>query len=432
MTLADLGPQNLKSAEEMEEEEREAQSAKLQELIRRGSPEDLQEANRLMKVMAGYDTRSKVDYRAKAAEDVGKIQQKARLLEERLEEFKPGDVMKDGDVFEELASALSSAQPKIQKMCEEESDDHEAVAKLLDINDSIHRTVERYKLMKKGDIAGAHKIARGGPMPMAAGGRVGGAQELSLIDFDADSEPNGAAPQAGTQASGLENDLLGLSIGETSSYGQTGGISLGFGANTSGYLGPSRQRCMLMGHARYSRARASIVGHGEQYSGRRRGVQNGPSPPGILIVLLCLRVGPVKFPVGHAAAHISGLGVCAAAATAGGGSVRFPVVGDHPLPPRRCCGCSPSTRGGSGRRRRVVFFIGAAAGGPAAAARAPGHGGQRQCQSRVVRHAGAGHGECNEPPVCLFEQHGAGAFRVALPDRGHKGESDSARPIVHG
>ena len=91
---------NLKSADEMEEEERAAQSAKLQELIRRGGPEDLQEANRLMKVMAGYDTRHKTDYRAKAAEEVSKVQQKAKLLEEMLQGHKPGDRMGDGDVFE--------------------------------------------------------------------------------------------------------------------------------------------------------------------------------------------------------------------------------------------------------------------------------------------------------------------------------------------
>lgn len=228
---------NLKSAEEMEEEEREAQSAKLQELIRRGAPEDLQEANRLMKIMAGYDTRSKVDYRAKAAEDVGKIQQKARLLEERLEAFKPGDVMKDGDVYSELAAALSSAQPKIQKMCEEESDDHEAVAKLLEINDSIHRTVERYKLMKKGDVEAANKIAQG--QPVQVGGSSSGksaAQELSLIDFDGDADTNGssAAAASGSNSAGIENDLLGLSIGEDSgNFGAGGGIALGFGANTS-------------------------------------------------------------------------------------------------------------------------------------------------------------------------------------------------------
>lgn len=92
--------QNLQSAEEMEEEERAAQSAKLQELIRRGGPEDLQEANRLMKVMAGFDTRHKTDYRAKAAEEVSKVQQKAKLLEEMLQDYQKGDNTSEGDVLE--------------------------------------------------------------------------------------------------------------------------------------------------------------------------------------------------------------------------------------------------------------------------------------------------------------------------------------------
>lgn len=242
--------QNLKSAEEMEEEEKEAQSAKLQELIRRGTPEDLREANRLMKVMAGYDTRSKTDYRAKAAEEVAKIQAKARLLEERLEAFRPGDKMSDGDVFSELASALQSAQPKIQKMCEEESDDHDAVARLLEINDSIHRTVERYKLIKKGDVEGAAKIAAGSLIPSGPAKTPSSsgdaANELSLIDFDADAandsngignnQNHGAPAGITSQASGLENDLLGLDIGSSSSnFGQGGNIVLGFGANQSKY-----------------------------------------------------------------------------------------------------------------------------------------------------------------------------------------------------
>lgn len=102
--------QNLQSADEMEEEEKAAQSAKLQELIRRGGPEDLQEANRLMKVMAGYDTKHKTDYRAKAAEEVSKIQEKARLLEERLQNFKDGDKVEEGDVFEVSSQCTSSSR----------------------------------------------------------------------------------------------------------------------------------------------------------------------------------------------------------------------------------------------------------------------------------------------------------------------------------
>ncbi|KYG50368.1 hypothetical protein M433DRAFT_57267 [Acidomyces richmondensis BFW] len=232
---------NLRSAEEMEAEEREAQSAKLQELIRRGTPHDLQEANRLMKVMAGYDTRRKTDYRAKAAEEVGKIQQKARLLEEMLQGYKPGDEIKEGDVFEELANALASAHPKIQKMCEEESDDHEAVAKLFEINDSIHRTIERYKLIKKGDIEGANAIPKGTLGVSGAGVKKGADNELSLIDFggpDDNPEPATALQQSGTQdvmadasapkskGSALEDDLLGLNMGD-GTYGQGGGITLG-------------------------------------------------------------------------------------------------------------------------------------------------------------------------------------------------------------
>ncbi|KAL8901762.1 MAG: hypothetical protein Q9207_005034 [Kuettlingeria erythrocarpa] len=231
---------NLQSADEMEEEEKAAQSAKLQELIRRGGPEDLQEANRLMKVMAGYDTKHKTDYRAKAAEEVSKIQEKARLLEERLQNFKDGDKVEEGDVFEDLANALQNAQPKIQKMCQEESDDQEAVAKLLQINDSIHRTIDRYKLIKKGDLEGASKIEKG-TVGISTGVGKNADNELSLIDFDGDIQPS-SAPEASNDAAppkaeSLEDDLLGLSF-QDKPYGQSGGIALGFGANTN-LPGPS-------------------------------------------------------------------------------------------------------------------------------------------------------------------------------------------------
>ncbi|KAK3111450.1 ARF-binding protein [Teratosphaeriaceae sp. CCFEE 6253] len=234
---------NLRSAEEMEAEERSAQSAKLQELIRRGSPRDLQEANKLMKVMAGYDQRNKTDYRAKAAEEVGRIQQKARLLEEMLQGYQAGDEVQEGDVFEELAAALASAHPKIQRMCEEESEDTEAVAKLLEINDSIHRTIERYRLVKKGDVEGAKAIPRGTLGVSGAGVKKGPDNELSLIDFGGADDVGGTSAPAGDLMSGaqssaapppkakgnaLEDDLLGLSMSD-GTMGSEGGISLGSG-----------------------------------------------------------------------------------------------------------------------------------------------------------------------------------------------------------
>ncbi|KAF3491288.1 VHS domain-containing protein [Arthroderma uncinatum] len=220
---------NLQSAEEMEEEEKIAQSAKLQELIRRGNPDDLREANRLMKIMAGYDTRHRTDYRAKAAEEVSRVQEKAKLLEEMLENCKPGDKLTEGDVYEELASALQNAHPKIQKMCEDESDDNEAVSKLLEINDSIHRTVQRYKLIKAGDVAGASNIPKG-TLGTSTGVTKNAANELSLIDFGGEEEQPSTS-NGGTSAkpstSTLEGDLLGLSFQDE----PQGGVALPLGPN---------------------------------------------------------------------------------------------------------------------------------------------------------------------------------------------------------
>lgn len=124
-------------------------------------------------------------------------------------------------------------------MCEEESDDAEAVNKLLEINDSIHRTVERYKLMKAGNVSAANNIPKG-TLGTTTGVSRNAANELSLIDFDpepAQSSSTAPAQQASngdllsdntaatksSQQNSVEDDLLGLSLGGT----PTGGISLG-------------------------------------------------------------------------------------------------------------------------------------------------------------------------------------------------------------
>ena len=118
-------------------------------------------------------------------------------------------------------------------MCEEESEDHEAVAKLLEINDSINRTIERYKLIKKGDLEGASKIPKGTLGTSGAGVSTGPDNEISLIDLggpgDELTNNNNADPAVSThdsKSNALEDDLLGLNIGG-STYGTGGGISLG-------------------------------------------------------------------------------------------------------------------------------------------------------------------------------------------------------------
>lgn len=124
-------------------------------------------------------------------------------------------------------------------MCEEESDDAEAVAKLLEINDSIHRTVQRYKLMKAGDVEAATKIPKG-TLGTTTGVGKNAANELSLIDFDPEQPASSSTGNIVDTSSGsgkattVEDDLLSLSMDDTT-YGQAGGISLG-GANNGSIL----------------------------------------------------------------------------------------------------------------------------------------------------------------------------------------------------
>ncbi|KAK9335156.1 hypothetical protein LIPSTDRAFT_64354 [Lipomyces starkeyi NRRL Y-11557] len=184
---------NIKSAEELEEEERAAQSAKLQELIRRGTPADLLEANHLMKIMAGYDTEHRTDYRAKVAEDLAKIQRKAKLLDEMLDGVRNGDAIGRQDAFEELYNAIKNAQPKIQKIIKDESEDEEAVQKLLGLNDYINSVINKYDTVKAMKRSGSNtpvsQLSRNNsPVPAAPQPTIASSKTINLIDLDDDVE----------------------------------------------------------------------------------------------------------------------------------------------------------------------------------------------------------------------------------------------------
>lgn len=137
-------------------------------------------------------------------------------------------------------------------MCEEESDDHEAVAKLFEINDSIHRTLERYRLIKKGDVEGASKIPKGTLGASGAGVRQGAGGELSLIDFgepedqsDMLSSRSAEGQTATSNGNSLENDLLGLSMQEGPSI-SLGGPSLSSAAQQSSQQGTRKSNADIL------------------------------------------------------------------------------------------------------------------------------------------------------------------------------------------
>ncbi|VVT49514.1 uncharacterized protein SAPINGB_P002307 [Magnusiomyces paraingens] len=178
----------LQSASELEQEERDAQEAKLQELIRRGTPADLQEANRLMKVMAGFQDQ-KTNYRAKVAEEVDKVRRKAELLDEMLANLGTDTDVSNDDVITDIVASLKTSVPKIKSLIDEEHDDTEAVQKLLGLNDYMVSLLKKYSLARDSDFGAAQsvQIARPANVNITTSHPE---TSISLIDFGDDEDEN--------------------------------------------------------------------------------------------------------------------------------------------------------------------------------------------------------------------------------------------------
>ncbi|KAI8869758.1 VHS-domain-containing protein, partial [Ramicandelaber brevisporus] len=92
-----LGPRDsLRTVEEIEREDSDALKAKLQELLRRATPTDLAEANRIMQILAGYDEEGdarREQLQSQWEEEIASVESRANLLIDLLKDMNPGDVL---------------------------------------------------------------------------------------------------------------------------------------------------------------------------------------------------------------------------------------------------------------------------------------------------------------------------------------------------
>jgi len=243
--IAVMNPNSvLKTEEELEEEDQTANAAKLDELLRRGTPADLEAANDLMKIMAGYDREAIPDYKKQVTDDLQKIEEKALELNNRLgENCKPHELSQPD--IQDLVASCKAAQPKIQGWVTE-TENEERIEYLLSLNDTLNVVLKKYEDIKNGKQVEEEFIEA----PSEAVKHQKEQQEqiekqkeeenqAPLIDFD--SEP--VMPPKDTQSSippsssnnSLLDDLTGLNF---SDYGK----SFGVGGSIALSLTPPAQR----------------------------------------------------------------------------------------------------------------------------------------------------------------------------------------------
>lgn len=144
---------SLMSPEELEEEEQTAQSAKLQELIRRGTPRDLAQAQELMKVMSGAEPSSD-NYAAQTAKELDKVTGRVKLLGDMLDQARPGEKAVAGDAYDQVARHLRAVQPRLQRwITQAEEDGSDQLSRYLEVNDMINQVSARYTAFAKGEGA---------------------------------------------------------------------------------------------------------------------------------------------------------------------------------------------------------------------------------------------------------------------------------------
>ncbi|CAO1628623.1 unnamed protein product [Sympodiomycopsis kandeliae] len=218
-----MNPENsLQTPDELEEEDRAAQAAKLQELIRRGTPRDLEQAQELMKIMSGAEPESKPDYASQTAKELDKIQSRAILLNDMLNNYSQGEKFVRGDSYDQIASHLRSVQPRIQKWISQDDQQDEGdqqMDRLLLLNDLVNQVWERYQSFKKGEYSAQVNIDPSIDPAKGGASAVPTAKITDLISFE--DESNGTTsnktPAATTGSGSLMDDFEGLTFGDSSS-----------------------------------------------------------------------------------------------------------------------------------------------------------------------------------------------------------------------
>ncbi|ORZ20113.1 VHS domain-domain-containing protein [Lobosporangium transversale] len=140
----------LKSPSELKAENRIAQAARLQELIRRGRPEDVRAANELVKKMTGYE-REDEDYVTQASEGLNKVMQKAMLLIEMLNDVKPDGIIEQVDISKDLYETCRSALRKVQKFIKD-GENHDIMETLLKLEHILISAIDQYDQAKNGSV----------------------------------------------------------------------------------------------------------------------------------------------------------------------------------------------------------------------------------------------------------------------------------------
>ncbi|MEQ2313308.1 ARF-binding protein [Ameca splendens] len=211
--LLNLPPRRPKNAI-FEDEEK---SKMLSRLLNSSHPEDLKAANKLIKEMVQEDQRraEKVSKRVNAIQEV---KESVALLTQLLQDYDSTTTnQSNADLIQDLYQRCEKMRPTLFRLASDTEDNDEALAEILQANDSLTHVINLYKQQVKGEIVNGNTTNATKPAGTAL-------LDLSGLDTSPQSPPSFPefptptdslnAPSQETGISLLDDELMSLGLSE--------------------------------------------------------------------------------------------------------------------------------------------------------------------------------------------------------------------------
>ncbi|KAG9467537.1 hypothetical protein GDO78_014777 [Eleutherodactylus coqui] len=187
-------------------------SKMLARLLKSTHPEDLRAANKLIKEMVQEDQKrmEKISKRVNAIEEVNN---NVKLLNEMLSAFRTGQCSEGGDdLMKELYQSCEKMRPTLFRLASDTEDNDEALAEILQANDSLTQVINTYRQLVKGEVVNGESAS--GSMPASSSALL----DLSGLDMTPSYPPVPSQPcnltQLSSSTSLLDDELMSLGLND--------------------------------------------------------------------------------------------------------------------------------------------------------------------------------------------------------------------------
>ncbi|KAK5885371.1 hypothetical protein CesoFtcFv8_019084 [Champsocephalus esox] len=196
--------------------EDEEKSKMLSRLLNSSHPDDLKAANKLIKEMVQEDQKraEKVSKRVNAIQEVN---ESVSLLTRILQDHEPtADNQSNAELLQDLYQRCEKMRPTLFRLASDTEDNDEALAEILQANDTLTQVINQYKQQVKGEIVnGNHTLnthkQTGGTSLLDLSGLDTSPQSLYFPEFPT---PTDNAPSQEMGMSLLDDELMSLGLSE--------------------------------------------------------------------------------------------------------------------------------------------------------------------------------------------------------------------------